>query len=112
MRNSSREVGVWEPGKPSQNENEYFARRDAEWLKEQRARLDAERLSKDKALPTGMTCPRCNGDLTERIYHSVRIDVCDTCRGVWLDRGELHMLAHVEATAMLHVIHDIDTGTR
>ena len=103
---------MWEPGKPSQNENEYFARRDAEWLKAQRARLDAERLSKDNALSTGMTCPRCDGELKESVYHSVRIDVCTGCRGVWLDRGELHMLAHVEATAMLHVIHDIDTGTR
>lgn len=104
------EADVWEPGKPSQNENEYFARQDAEWLSANRARLDAERLSKDQA-STGMVCPRCGGKLGERIYHNVRIDVCATCRGVWLDRGELHMLAHVEATAMLHVIHDIDAGT-
>ncbi len=103
---------MWEPGKPSQNENEYFARRDAEWLKAQRARLDAERFATDRGTATGMTCPRCAGALKEREYHNVRIDVCDTCRGVWLDRGELHMLAHVEATAMLHVIHDIDTGMR
>ena len=26
--------------------------------------------------------------------------------------SELHMLAHVEATAMLRVIHEIDTGMR
>ena len=103
---------MWEPGKPSQNENEYFARQDAEWLKAQRAKLDAERLARDKAKSTGMKCPRCEGDLQERVYHNVRIDVCDICRGVWLDRGELHMLAHVEATAMLHVVHEIDTGTR
>ena len=108
--NPSSEVAVWEPGKPSQNENEYFARQDAEWLKANRARLDAERLAKDQA-STGMKCPRCAGDLGERLYHNVHIDVCNTCRGVWLDRGELHMLAHVEATAMLHVIHEIDTGT-
>ena len=103
---------MWESGKPSQNENEYFARQDAEWLKKQRARLDAEREAKDRALSTGMTCPRCDGNLQERVFHSVRIDVCDGCRGVWLDRGELHMLAHVEATAMLRVIHEIDTGMR
>ena len=39
---------MWEPGKPSHNENEYFARQDAEWLKSQRAKLDAERALKDK----------------------------------------------------------------
>ena len=35
----------WDPGKPSQNENEWFARRDAEWLREQRAKLDAGELA-------------------------------------------------------------------
>lgn len=99
---------MWEPGKPSKNENEYFARQDAEWLKAQRARLDVERARKETAQPSGMKCPRCGGHLGERVYHSVRIDVCDSCRGVWLDRGELHMLAHVDDTALLKVIHEID----
>ena len=36
-----------------------------------------------------MKCPQC--ELVLRIYdrHGVEIDVCPTCRGVWLDRGEL-----------------------
>ena len=101
---------MWEPGKPSQNENEYFARQDAEWVKGQRAKLDAERLVKDTATSTGMKCPRCAGNLRERVHHDVRIDTCDSCRGVWLDRGELHMLAHVEATDLLEVINKIDAG--
>ncbi len=101
---------MWEPGKPSQNENEYFARQDAEWVKAQRAKLDAERLVKDAATSTGMKCPRCAGNLRERVHHDVRIDTCDGCRGVWLDRGELHMLAHVEATDLLEVINTIDAG--
>ena len=101
---------MWEPGKPSQNENEYFARQDAEWIKAQRARLDAERLVKDSSATSGMRCPRCQGDLREDVHHSVRIDVCVNCRGVWLDRGEMHMLAHVEPAAMLRVIQEIDGG--
>ena len=100
---------MWEPGKPSQNENEYFARQDAEWLKAQRASLDAARAMKD-AKSSGMRCPRCQGDLKEREFHNVRIDVCASCRGVWLDAGEMHMLAHVEPTAMLQVIREIDTA--
>ncbi len=54
---------MWEPGKPSQNENEYFARQDAEWVKANRAKLDAERLVKEAGTSTGMTCPRCAGNL-------------------------------------------------
>ena len=58
---------MWEPGKPSQNENEYFARRDAEWLKEQRTRLDAERAAKSAE----MRCPRCGATLAHRPYRGV-----------------------------------------
>jgi Transcription factor zinc-finger len=101
---------MWQQGKPSQNENEYFARRDAEWLKEQRGRLDVGRSERD-AKSTGMLCPRCQGDLQERTFHHVRIDVCASCRGVWLDAGEMHMLAHVEPMAMLEVIREIDTAS-
>ncbi len=37
-----------------------------------------------------MKCPVCtNVDLLMTERHSVEIDYCPTCRGVWLDRGEL-----------------------
>ena len=37
-----------------------------------------------------MTCPRCdNVNLSVSERQGVEIDVCPTCRGVWLDRGEL-----------------------
>ena len=102
---------MWEPGKPSQNENEYFARQDAEWVKTQRVRLDAERGAKDSVRSAVMTCPRCQGELREQLHHDVRIDVCTTCRGVWLDKGELHMLAHVDERALLRVVSEIDGGS-
>ena len=100
---------MWEPGKPSQNENEYFARQDAEWLKAQRAKLDAQRATNDSNT-TGMRCPRCKGELRERMFHNVRIDVCTKCHGVWLDAGEMHMLAHVQPEGLMKVIKEIDTA--
>jgi hypothetical protein len=45
---TAQEADMWQPGKPSSNEDEYFLRRDAEWLKEQRAKLDAERQAKQR----------------------------------------------------------------
>lgn len=36
-----------------------------------------------------MRCPRCGMVLAERTRVGVAVDVCDRCRGVWLDRGEL-----------------------
>ena len=40
-----------------------------------------------------MNCPRCSTVvLTERERDGLLVDVCATCRGVWLDRGELEKL--------------------
>ncbi|HEX8521088.1 MAG TPA: zf-TFIIB domain-containing protein [Tepidisphaeraceae bacterium] len=36
-----------------------------------------------------MNCPHCNTTLNLAERQGVEIDVCPTCRGVWLDRGEL-----------------------
>jgi len=40
-----------------------------------------------------MNCPRCVTEpLDERVRDGVMIDVCGSCRGIWLDRGELEKL--------------------
>ncbi|MCE9637672.1 MAG: zf-TFIIB domain-containing protein [Planctomycetes bacterium] len=40
-----------------------------------------------------MNCLRCaNQVLDERVREGVVIDICPSCRGVWLDRGELEKL--------------------
>ncbi len=99
---------MWEPGKPTSSENEYFARRDAEWLRERRAALDAERTARE----THLVCPRCQGQLSERAIHNVRVDVCDACNGLWLDTGELEMLLHVPGTDLQRLAHDTSRGTK
>ena len=37
----------------------------------------------------GMICPRCGVPLDELTKAGVAADICGTCRGMWLDRGEL-----------------------
>lgn len=93
---------MWEH-KPSQNENEYFARRDAEWLKEQRARLDAERAARSKKI----VCPRCAKPLEQRSFGAVTVDSCGNCHGVWLDGGELAMLAHEPEKELLRIAREL-----
>ena len=40
-----------------------------------------------------MLCPRCpDARLDERDRDGVVIDACPSCRGIWLDRGELEKL--------------------
>ena len=37
----------------------------------------------------GMLCPQCKINLVMADRQGVEIDYCPSCRGVWLDRGEL-----------------------
>ena len=40
-----------------------------------------------------MKCPRCEtAMLDERERDGITVDVCASCRGLWLDRGELEKL--------------------
>jgi hypothetical protein len=80
--------------KPSRNEDEYFARQNAELIREMRAKLDADR--KKATLSAQLEkCPRCGGGLKEQHVEDVKIDECQGCGGVWLDRGELDQLRRV-----------------
>ena len=36
-----------------------------------------------------MLCPTCKTPLTMSERQGIEIDYCQSCRGVWLDRGEL-----------------------
>ena len=36
-----------------------------------------------------MKCPNCNETLLLSERHDIQIDYCPSCRGVWLDKGEL-----------------------
>jgi Zn-finger nucleic acid-binding protein len=47
----------------------------------------------------GMKCPVCHTGLMMLERQGVEIDYCPTCRGVWLDRGELDKVIERAAPA-------------
>ena len=85
--------------KPTRTEDEYFVKQDAELIKEQRAKLDAER-SRAERRAHFMKCPKCGADLAEIEFHHLKIDRCADCGGVWLDKGEIEMLEHVDNSSI------------
>ena len=82
--------------KPSQEEEEYFAREDAERrhaLAIEKARqLEQAHLTELKTLHW-MKCPKCGFDLEAIKFRDLTIDKCHHCNGSWLDAGELEALA-------------------
>jgi len=39
-----------------------------------------------------LLCPNCNASMQNVKRSGIEIDMCPSCRGVWLDRGELEKL--------------------
>ena len=48
-----------------------------------------------------MLCPTCKTPLTMSERQGIEIDYCPTCRGVWLDRGELDKIIERNATSQV-----------
>ena len=59
-----------------------------------------------------MTCPACGGELVELERSGVHVDACRSCRGVWLDRGELDRILERERRVVAGVDDDEDDFLR
>jgi hypothetical protein len=97
--------------KPSRNEDEYFAKREAEIL---RARREAAaKADKDSERRKHfMKCPKCGGDLKTEEYHNIQVDRCPDCLGVWFDAGEAEQLIKGEGAGLGGVFAALVRGVR
>jgi hypothetical protein len=86
--------------KPSRNEDEYFAREDAELMRKQRERAQAAATEAERKTHY-MKCPKDGYDLTSSEFHGVQIETCPRCGGMWLDAGELDAVAHEDRSNVL-----------
>lgn len=77
--------------KPSKNEDEYFARRDAELLRQQRAAAQQAAAAEERKTHY-MKCPKCGYDLITGDWDNIQIDQCTHCHGIWFDAGEAEAL--------------------
>ncbi len=78
--------------KPNRTEDEYvwvqeLRTRMARREKEQQAQSQSEKVRLKEL--HWMHCPKCGQELVTERCDSVEIDVCPSCKGVWLDAGEL-----------------------
>lgn len=94
--------------KPSDSEEEYFARQEFErrrkLAQERQAELAKEERERAQTLHF-MKCPKCGMQLEEIEFHSVRIDKCFQCEGMWLDKGELETIQTKDAGFVSRLTH-------
>ncbi len=93
--------------KPSESEEEYFARQDAEARRklalEKQRETQAADLKAQKELHF-MHCPKCGHKLETITFKGLDIDKCFACNGTWLDQGELEQLAGKEPGFLSSVV--------
>jgi len=87
------------PRKPSESEEEYFAR--IEYERRKKVEREKQEALAEKERETlrrlhRMKCPKCGMDLIEVDYKSIKVDRCSGCEGVWLDPGELEAVVKME----------------
>jgi hypothetical protein len=91
------------PVRPSENEEEYFARQEFERRKQaaadRQARIQVEEREREKALHY-MKCPKCGMQLEEISFGDVQVDECFNCGGTFLDKGELEKIRQKDAGFM------------
>jgi hypothetical protein len=95
------------PQKPSSGEEEYFAREDvekkrklAQQMKKQLAADEVRRLAELHHLH----CPRCGMQMAPIPIRGIEVDVCFSCRGVFLDQSDIHVIAAPEQKGIMAAI--------
>ena len=86
--------------KPSEKEEQYFKELEIK----KRKKLEEEALARGGETEAQrlkelhwMRCPKCGQELKEIIHEEVAMDKCESCEGVWLDKGELELVINLEA---------------
>jgi hypothetical protein len=102
-RESDRQKGDPMARKPTESEEEYFARLEFERRKkteeEKQKNMAAAEKKRLKELHY-MRCPKCGMDLIEVDYKTLKVDRCSACDGVWLDAGELESVVKLEKSVL------------
>jgi hypothetical protein len=87
------------PIKPTEHEDEYFARLEQEMkkkIKEQMSKQAPKEERENLRKLHFMKCPKCGMDLMEIDFKGMKIDECSACRGIWLDAGEFAAMAKMD----------------
>jgi Zn-finger nucleic acid-binding protein len=69
------------------NEDIYFAGKEHELIEEMKAefqKVEAARLEGQI-----VNCPKCPGRLEKHRFRGFVLDRCESCEGIWLNKGEL-----------------------
>lgn len=93
--------------KPSNLEEDYFAREDAEKMRklaaETKKALAAEERKRLKE-QHWMRCPKCGMEMAPMKMRDLHVATCFSCGGVFLDKKEIDVIAHPKQKGIMAAI--------
>jgi hypothetical protein len=93
--------------KPSDAEEEYFVRKEFEKKKklaEEQMKLISEKEKENLKNLHFMRCPKCGMELIMIKFRDVEVDECPSCKGFWLDAGEVEKIISEKETFLSNVL--------
>ena len=99
--------------KPSETEEEYFARLEMQKRKDMAARHAADMAAGEREKLKQlhwMRCPKDGQELVTVRLKGVSVDTCGACGGMWLDAGELDEVVSNADTGPLGALRKIFKG--
>jgi hypothetical protein len=95
------------PTKPSSSEDEFFAKEDAEKKRKLALQVARETASEDRQRLRElhyMHCPKCGMKMQEVRFRNLDVDVCFSCDGIFLDKGEIDAIAAPQQKGIMSAI--------
>jgi Zn-finger nucleic acid-binding protein len=69
------------------NEDSYFAVKEHELI--ERMKAEFQKVEATRREGQTVNCPKCPGKLESYKFMDFVLDRCESCEGIWLDKGEL-----------------------
>jgi Zn-finger nucleic acid-binding protein len=86
------------------NEESYFAVKEHELVEDMKTEFRGVEAARRKAQMA--TCPKCSGQFAKYRFMGFELHRCETCEGIWLNKGELQGILRQQARGPLGVFLD------
>ena len=81
------------------NEDSYFGVQEHELIEQMKTEHQKAEAAKRQALMA--ICPKCSGKLTKATVKGFVVERCESCEGIWLNKGELAEILRRQAAGPL-----------
>ncbi len=86
------------------NEDIYFAAKEHELIEGMKAEFQKVEAARREGQI--LNCPKCSGKLESYKFMDFVLDRCESCEGIWLDKGELEGILRKAARGPLGIFLD------